>query len=330
MTARTLPDERVAATRRWPVVLSTLVVLCTVVVRLTGTRIGFLEAPAVQAWTTVFVAIVIQATPFLVFGVMVSALIAVLVPPSFFARALPRRQALAVPVASLAGAVLPGCECASVPIARRLVSRGVPPAAALAFLLSAPAINPIVIVATAVAFPGRPEMVVARLVASVAVSMTVGFIWIKLGRAAWTMVGQRPEPVGRTRLERFASETRHDFLQAGGFLVIGAMAAATLNVVVPQGVLGAIASSPWLGVLALGILAVLLAVCSEADAFIAASLTSFSPTAQLAFMVVGPMVDVKLIAMQAGTFGRGFALRFAPLVFVTGMAATAVVGLVLL
>lgn len=329
MSTRTLPAERVA-TRRWPVVMAVLVLLVAVVVRLTGTRIGFLEVPAVQAWTTVFVAIVIQATPFLVFGVMVSALIAVLVPPSFFTYALPRNQALAVPVASLAGAVLPGCECASVPIARRLVSRGVPPAAALAFLLSAPAINPIVIVATAVAFPGRPEMVLARLVASVAVSMTVGFLWIKLGRPEWTMVKQRHQPVGRTRLERFAYETRHDFLQAGGFLVIGAMAAAALNVLVPQGILTSIASSPWLSVLALGLLAVLLAVCSEADAFIAASLTQFSPTAQLAFMVVGPMVDVKLIAMQAGTFGRSFALRFAPLVFATGMIATAVVGMVLL
>lgn len=318
------------ATRRWPFVVAVGLTALVVLLRVTGLRVGFLEVPAVQAWTTVFVAIVVQAVPFLVFGVMVSALIAVAVPPSFFAKAMPKRPAAAVPVASLAGAVLPGCECASVPIARRLISRGVAPAAALAFLLSSPAINPIVMVATVVAFPGSPEMVVARLVASVAVSVVVGLIWTKLGRAAWTRTPRRAAPSGGTKLEQFATETRHDFLQAGGFLVIGAMAAATLNVVVPQQILADIGSSPLAGVLFLGVLAVLLAICSEADAFIAASLTQFSPTAQLAFMVIGPMVDVKLIAMQAGTFGGTFAARFAPLVFCTGMVGATVVGSLML
>src|SRR5262245_44885844 len=103
-----------------------------------------LSAPVMQSWMTVFVAVVVQALPFLVLGVLLSAVIAVFVPPSFFVRALPKRPALAVPVAGVGGAVLPGCECASVPVAGALVRRGVTPAAALAFLLSAPAINPIV------------------------------------------------------------------------------------------------------------------------------------------------------------------------------------------
>ncbi len=78
--------------------------------------------------------------------------------------------------------------------------------------------------------------------------------------------------------------------------------------------------------LALAGLAVVMAICSEADAFVAASLTQFSLTARLAFMVVGPMVDVKLIALQVGTFGRGFALRFAPLTLAVAMVSSAVVG----
>ncbi|OSP39144.1 hypothetical protein B7767_33270, partial [Streptomyces sp. 13-12-16] len=87
-----------------------------------------LAAPVMQSWMTVFVAVVLQALPFLVLGVLLSAAIAVFVPPSFFARALPERPALAVPVAGAAGAVLPGCECASVPVAGALVRRGVAPA----------------------------------------------------------------------------------------------------------------------------------------------------------------------------------------------------------
>lgn len=90
-----------------------------------------------------------------------------------------------MPVASAAGIVLPGCECASVPVAGSLIRRGVTPAAAFAFLLSAPAVNPIVLTATAVAFPGSPEMVAARLIASLAVSAAMGWLWLKLGRSEW-------------------------------------------------------------------------------------------------------------------------------------------------
>src|SRR5215217_5108724 len=139
------------------------------------------EDDALQNWATVFLSVTMQAVPFLVLGVLVSAALASLVPASLLVRALPRRSVLSVPVAGLAGAVLPGCECSSVPVAGRLVSAGVPPAAGLTFLLAAPAINPVVLVATSVAFPGRPEMVVARFAASLATAMVVGFLAQRLG-----------------------------------------------------------------------------------------------------------------------------------------------------
>ncbi|WP_063797211.1 MULTISPECIES: permease [Streptomyces] len=291
---------------------------------------GALSAPVMQTWTTVFVAVVVQALPFLVLGVLLSAAVAVFVPPSVFARALPARPAAAVPVAGLAGAVVPGCECASVPVAGALMRRGVTPAAALTFLLSAPAINPIVLIATAVAFPGQPEMVLARFVASLVVACVMGWLWHRLGRADWLRPPARPSYEGQGRGAAFWGSVRHDVLHAGGFLVIGAMAAATLKAVVPEQWLRAAADHPVVAVLALAVLAVLLSICSEADAFVAASLTQFSPTARLAFLVVGPMVDLKLFAMQAGTFGRGFALRFAPATFAVAVAVAALTGAVLL
>lgn len=286
--------------------------------------VGAFDAPAVEAWATVFVAVVVQAVPFLVLGVVISAVIATFVPATFFERALPRRAIAAVPVAGIAGAALPGCECASVPIAGRLMSRGVAAPAALAFLLSAPAINPVVLVATAVAFPGRPEMVLARFVASLAAAVVVGWVWARFGRAEWTRAVSRPAPMDRT-LAGFAAACRHDFVNAGGFLVIGSFTSATLNVVVPRSVLDVVGTS-WLAVPMLAVLAVVLAICSEADAFIASSLTQFSLTARLAFLVVGPMVDIKLIAMQAGLFGRAFVIRFAPLVFVVGIVTSVAIG----
>jgi hypothetical protein len=240
---------------------------------------------------------------------------------------LPGRPVLAVPAAAAAGAALPGCECGSVPVAARLVSIGVTPAAAFAFLLSAPAINPVVLVSTAVAFPGRPMMVLARLVASLIASIAMGMLWIALGRDDLLKARRSPagEESGR-RLTRFLATAQHDFLQAGGFLVIGAAAAATLQTLVPRDLVNSIARPGPLSVLVLGVLAVLVSLCSEADAFVAAGLKQFSLTARLAFLVVGPMVDVKLFALQAGTFGPRFAWRFSLATFAVAVTSAGLIG----
>jgi uncharacterized membrane protein YraQ (UPF0718 family) len=289
-----------------------------------------LELPGLRTWATVFVSVMVQAMPFLVFGVALSAVIAVYVPRSFWAKALPKHPALAVPVAGAAGVVLPGCECGSVPIAGSLIRRGVTPAAALAFLLAAPAINPIVLAATAVAFPNNPEMVVARGAASLVVAIAMGWLWLRLGKAEWIRLPHRPELESMPKAQAFWASCRHDIIHAGGFLVIGAMAAATINVVVPERWLQTLAGNAVLSVIALALLAVLLSICSEADAFVAASLSQFSLTSRLVFLVVGPMVDLKLISMQAGVFGRRFAFRFAPTTLVVAIAVASLTGWVLL
>jgi hypothetical protein len=287
------------------------------------------DVTGVSTWTTIFVAIVVQALPFLALGVVLSAVLTVYVPARWITRALPRHPVGAVCTAGLSGAVLPGCECASVPLAGGLVRQGVPQAAALAFLLAAPAINPIVMVATAVAFPGQPEIVLARFLASLAAAVTVALLWARFAPPGLLRL-PAPAMSGGPRAERFRATAEHDLLHAGGWLVVGAAVAATINVVIPAQLVDAVASEPWLAVLVLAVLAVLVAICSEADAFVAASFSQFSPTAQLAFMVVGPMVDVKLIAMQAGWFGRSFTTRFAPLTFVVALGSAAIVGMVLL
>ncbi|MFI6008668.1 permease [Streptomyces sp. NPDC051243] len=288
-----------------------------------------LYTPPVAAWWTVFTAVVVQGVPFLMLGTLVSAAIGAFVPERVFTRLLPRNQALAVPVAGAAGVVLPGCECASVPVADSLMRRGVAPAAALAFLLSAPAINPVVLVATSIAFPGQSAMVAARLVASLATAVVMGWLWVRFGREEWLPQRRRTASKassGGGRWGDFRAGLQHDFLHAGGFLVVGAAAAATFNIHVPRSALDVFTGSAWLSVLLLAVLAVVLCVCSEADAFVAASLSGFSPTARLAFMVVGPMVDLKLIALQAGTFGRAFAVRFSAMTWVVAVVSSVLVG----
>ena len=280
---------------------------------------------------TVFCGVFLQAVPFLVLGVIISGLVAAFVSPQRLAGWLPKRPVPAVVAAGLAGAALPGCECGSVPVARRLFADGAVGAAALAFMLSAPAINPVVLVATAVAFPGQPAMVAARASASLVTAVVMGMLWSRWGRPGWIKPRQvdHHEP-DASAWTVFSEAARHDFLQAGAYLVVGAAAAATLRVLVPPWVFEHLAGHLAVGVVSMALLAFVLALCSEADAFVAASLTLVPLIPRLVFLVVGPAVDVKLVAMQAGLFGRAFAVRFAPLTLVVATAAATVTGLVLL
>lgn len=325
---RAAEPERRGGAGDWAMIALSVLMVGLILLRPRLTELVDAQA-ALAAWLTVFVSIGLQALPFLVLGVVLSGAIAVLVPPDALTRWLPRRPAAAVPVAGLSGLVLPGCECASVPIAGSLVARGVKPAVALTFLLAAPAINPVVLVSTAVAFVGRWEMVGARFSASLLTAVVMGWLWLRLGRDHLIRVPSR-RSTGHGRLADFVSAARHDLLHAGGFLVLGSAVAATVNVLVPRSVLDTLAGSLLVSVLVLAVFAVVVAVCSEADAFVAASLSQFPPTAQLAFMVVGPAIDVKLFAMQAGTFGRQFATVFAPLTFVVAVLCALAVGTVLL
>jgi uncharacterized protein len=321
-------EESAPARRRYrPGSLEILIVLLLAALLLRGPLSRGLSAILPNGWTTVFVAICVQATPFLVLGVLVSGAIAAFVPASFFTRVMPKRAALAVPMAGVCGVALPGCECGSVPIADRLMDRGVRPSAALAFLLSAPAINPIVLVATAVAFQGiEPNMIWARLVAGLLTAIVVGLIWEKIGRPEWMAPKVRHPEAQGGGWGVLVPTVRADFTQAAGFLVIGAAAAATLNTVVPRSFLVHVGSSAVLSIVTMGLLAVILALCSESDAFVAASFSTIPVIGKLVFLTVGPAVDIKLFAMQSGTFGRRFAIRFAPLTLVVAILIGTGVG----
>ncbi|MEV4317966.1 permease [Actinocrispum sp. NPDC049592] len=310
--------------------LEILCVLLVLAVVFQDSLASILDIPKLRTASTVFVAVCVQALPFLVLGVVISGAIAAFVPASVLRKALPRKEVLAVPVAGVAGVALPGCECASVPVSRRLIQQGVPSSVALAFLLAAPAVNPIVLVATAVAFPGKPELVLARFIGSLATAIVMGWLWARFGKLEWIAaraLERLPEHTGGSRWKTFVEAIRHDLVESGGFLVIGGVTAAALNVYAKPEWLDAIGGNIALGVIVMAFLAVILAICSEADAFVAASLSMLPLLPRLVFLVVGPVVDVKLIALQVGTFGKSFAFRFAPITFVVAIACAVVTGL---
>jgi uncharacterized protein len=159
----------------------------------------------------------------------------------------------------------------------------------------------------------------------------MGALWSTWGRADW--ITRRLPKIHDTNASAwtvFTEAARHDFLTAASYLVLGAAAAAALHVLVPPWVFAGLAGHMVLGILMMAVLAFVLALCSEADAFVASSLTALPLLPRLVFLVVGPAVDVKLFAMQAGMFGRRFAVRFAPATFVVATLIATVVGYVVL
>lgn len=271
----------------------------------------------IQNLLLVFSSLLIEALPFVLLGALVSAAIEVFVPASAFERLARLPRGMQLPAAAMAGMAFPVCECGSVPVARRLAAKGLSPGAAITFMLAAPVVNPVVVASTFIAYRGRDTlwaMVLGRVGLGLIVAIAVGWVIGNVRRADLL----RPMPdhadpdhdhgtgPAETRWKRYAGHVAGDFLFMGKFLMAGALAAAALQTFIPQSIIGSVANLPIVSLIAMMTLAFLLSLCSESDAFVAASFVQFGVGSQLAFLVFGPMVDMKLGALYVGTFSRGF------------------------
>jgi uncharacterized membrane protein YraQ (UPF0718 family) len=283
----------------------------------------------VQNFFLISGSLLIEAIPFVLLGAVVSAAIEVFVPVRVFERLAGLPRPLQLPAAGVAGMAFPVCECGSVPVARRLAAKGLSPAAAVTFMLAAPVLNPVVVVSTVVAYRGRETlwpMVLGRVGLGMVAAIAVG----------WVFSAKRPGELlrGRPAQERddlrdhdsrpaaFFGHLASDFVFMARYLVIGALVAALLQTLVPQSLIGSVADAPVVSLVAMMALAFVLSLCSESDAFVAASFVQFGVGAQLAFLVFGPMVDTKLGVLYSATFTRGFVRTVALVVGVVVLAGT--------
>jgi uncharacterized protein len=157
-------------------------------------------------------------------------------------------------------------------------------------------------------------MVAGRAVLGIIVALAAATI---LGRPSISRLF-RPRPTehdhhhghsGRARA--VADHLTGDLLFMGRFVIAGAALAAAMQTIVPQDVFTGVLTSPLVGSALLMVLAFVLSLCSEADAFVAVSFIQFPLGPQLAFLVFGPILDIKLALLYGATFGRDFALRLA-------------------
>ncbi|MBV6499791.1 MAG: putative two-component membrane permease complex subunit SMU_747c [Prosthecobacter sp.] len=277
-----------------------------------------------------FLSIVFEGAPYILVGTVLSGLIAAFLDSRLLDRVLPKNGVLSTLVAGVLGLVFPVCECAVVPVIKRLVQKGLPVSCAVTYMLAAPIMNPIVAVSTLTAFKefqlvtglgsiGNATMTISRLSLGYAVAVIVGLIVLRLRpeqilkpRIVESMGrGRTPEGQAHSQAAGFNARLVHamraamgDFLDTSMYFVIGVIITSVFNTQVDQSILNSVAGNEWLALPSIMGLAVVLSLCSTSDAFIAAPMAVFSMAAKLAFLVFGPMMDIKLLFMYSGVFRR--------------------------
>ncbi len=277
----------------------------------------------VQTFALVFLSIVLEALPFMLIGSGVGGLIEVFVSRERLMARLPRRPWAVTCMSAALGLVLPLCECAVVPVVRRLTRKGLPLSGAIAYLLAGPIVNPIVGTSTSLAYAFDWRVVVVRLGCGYVIAVTVGLLMGRVFSKRRAFVanehasgkssiccshdhGEHAHDVPMAkRMLRALQHASDDFLAVAHYLVIGAAIAAFAQMVLERRAVLEFAALPVLPSLTMMVLAILLNLCSEADAFIAASFRGLLPLpAQMAFMLTGPMFDLKLLLMYRTLFTR--------------------------
>jgi uncharacterized membrane protein YraQ (UPF0718 family) len=312
---------------------------------------------------TLFLSLLVEAMPFLLLGVLFSSLLLFFVDERKLVEKMPKNPLLGALVGSMIGFLFPVCECGNVPVARRLLMQGVPTPVAIGFLLAAPTINPIVIWATWTAFRDQPEIVVLRVVLSLAIATIIGYIFsfqkdltpfVQPAIARYLKFNPPIKPEAKRKGRRYPVQEENTLLQSGtyilggkagistriadnlsqtnistsnlkkpladklrlvldnivqelrelgGVMVLGSAIAASIQVLAPRELILSLGAGTITSILAMLVLAAVVSICSTVDSFFALSFAStFTSGSLLAFLVFGPMIDIKGVGLMLSIF----------------------------
>ena len=311
-------------------------------------------APLVGPLLTSFFSVLVGALPFMVIAAFASAALEVFVSRDAIARLVPKNGLLGVLLAPVLGLVIPMCECGIVPVARRMVQKGVPASAAVTFMLANPILNPLSLYSTYLAFPSYlKEMVLVRAGVGYLVAVAVGLLMhlgFRGGKGAEVLHPAYDPEVAVTAEGGHACDCGHDhghqdhsrtfgqkfqamldhasseFFDVTKYFIMGAGLAAISQALIDRPMLEALGGGRIASVLVMIAFTYVICICSEADAFVAATFAStFTPGALLGFLVVGPMTDIKNTMMMLSSFRRPFVIFLN--VVIIGLTALLAIGL---
>ncbi len=265
-------------------------------------------------FTLILLSLLLETLPFVILASLISGFMEHFIPSSVISKIATKNPLLSVLMGSSVGFFIPMCECGSVLIAKRLIKKGMLPAGAIAYMLSGPIVSPVTLFSTYTAYYYYPQMTLYRMFMGMAVASLVSLLVQKLTKG--DVLKERKNPfelnvVHSTPLT-LTQKVRHslnhavdDFMSVYPLLLLGISLTALFKVLVPVDVMLVVREESYVGVLLAPLLAVSLSLCAEADAFIASALNNvLSTSAQLVFLVVGPMLDVKLFLLYTQVFNR--------------------------
>nr|WP_306220532.1 permease [Cohnella sp. WQ 127256] len=309
------------------------------------------DAGELQNFKIVFLSIILEALPFLLVGVFISALLQSFVSDKLIQKLTPRNPIAGVLFGSLLGIILPLCECGMIPIVRRLIRKGLPAYIGIIYIVAGPIINPVVFGATMAAFRTNRDLAYSRFYLAFLVSVTIGLILyyfmkqnpLKAERHEHThnhSVAHTHDhthshehhhhehpPQGKGSLIKKLADTpahaAEEFFDMGKYLILGSLITALMQTLVTRASFAAVADQELMSHLFMMGFAYALSLCSTSDAFVASSFSNmFPPAALLSFLVFGPMLDLKNTLMMLAVFRKKFVLKFSLLIAILVLAGS--------
>ena len=261
-----------------------------------------------QDFLTFLISIVVEALPFVVLGIIISVAVQVWLPEGWLLRRLPKRRWVRQVTISLLGVFVPVCECGNVPLARGLLVQGLSASESLVFLLAAPVLNPVTIITTQQAFANDPVVLAGRMAGGFVIANVVGWVFMRRRRDELL----QPDFIKTCQISRCTYERRwarslelfrHEASHILPALLFGAAAAALVQVAVPREILLTLGSNPAWSIAAMLVLAFVISICSNVDAFFALAFRdTFTAGSLVSFLVFGPMIDIKLLSLMRTTY----------------------------
>ena len=275
----------------------------------------------------IFLGLIMGATPFVVVGVTISAIIAKYVDPNWVLRFKSENRLISHIQSMFIGLFLPVCECGNVPLAKRLSLIGFRPSEVITFMLAAPIFNPIVLITTLVAFNLDSNVAVIRVLGGGLIALIIGLIFslhpnqgelLNEGNNSTNSLQPKKEfsfssNLSTTKKEivdighdgSFVDNWRDEFFNVFKMLIIGCFLAASFQMLIPRSIFSNFAGSPTLSIIALMALAFVISICSSIDAFfVLAFVGTFNLGSILAFLIFGPMIDIKSLMMLRSIFKK--------------------------
>lgn len=310
MSAKPKLAEKVHRNRTYGIVGICIALLA---LRIISAQVFALDLPnRLKDFITLSTSIIIESLPFVILGIILSILVQVWLPGDVMKRLLPKWKPARRLVISLLGVLLPVCECGNVPLARGLIAQGFTVPESLTFLIAAPIVNPITIITTYQAFRGDHAILVFRILGGIVIANFIGWLYSRhpkpnqLLTPEFTAFCKQPDPHHHhNRRIKSVEILRREANSIIPAFFVGAFVAGFIQVVVPRQSLLAVGGNPVWSIGAMMVLAFIISICSNVDAFFALAFKStFTAGSLVSFLVFGPIIDIKMLSLMRTTYNR--------------------------